>query len=273
MFRYRVQRSRLHGAFIFAEVVFHTAVRKVRSMHRNALMAILVNLSQALIFVAVFYLMFTVLGLRKTAIRGDFLLYLLSGIFMYLTHVKAVQAVAGAEGPNSPLMLHGPMNTMVSVVSGALAALYIQVLTVLVILFVYHTAFTPITIEEPIPTLGMLLLAWFTGCCVGMVFLALKPWAPTLVNILIMIYRRANMIASGKMFVANMLPAFMLSMFDWNPLFHIIDQARGFIFINYNPHFSSWEYAFWVGIVLMTVGLMGEFFTRQRSSRSWAAGS
>ena len=30
----------------------------------------------------------------------------------------------------------------------------------------------------------------------------------------------------------------MLTIFDWNPLFHTIDQARGFTFINYNPHYS-----------------------------------
>lgn len=41
------------------------------------------------------------------------------------------------------------------------------------------------------------------------------------------------MIASGKMFVANTLPNFMLAMFDWNPLLYTIDQARGFAFINY----------------------------------------
>jgi ABC-type polysaccharide/polyol phosphate export permease len=41
------------------------------------------------------------------------------------------------------------------------------------------------------------------------------------------ICQRANMIASGKMFVANALPGFMLAMFGWNPLFHCIDQARG----------------------------------------------
>ena len=52
---------------------------------------------------------------------------------------------------------------------------------------------------------------------------------------------------------------------------HAIDQARGYVFINYNPHYSSWEYAFWVGIVLTMVGLMGEFYTRQHVSVSWNA--
>ena len=79
------------------------------------------------------------------------------------------------------------------------------------------------------------------------------------------------MLASRKMFVANTLPSFMLAMFDWNPLFHAIDQARGFAFINYNPRYSNWEYAFWVAIVLIMIGLMGEFYTRKHASLSWNA--
>ncbi|MGB0798261.1 MAG: ABC transporter permease, partial [Planktomarina sp.] len=76
---------------------------------------------------------------------------------------------------------------------------------------------------------------------------------------------------SGKMFVANTLPSFMLNMFDWNPLFHCIDQARGFIFINYNPHHSSITYPLIVGSILIVIGLMGEFYTRKHASESWSA--
>ncbi len=118
----------------------------------------------------------------------------------------------------------------------------------------------------------MLLLAWFTGIAVGIVFLALKPWAPKAIPMIANIYQRANMIASGKMFLANTLPGYMLAMFDWNPLFHEIDQARGFIFLNYNPHFSSITYPVVVSVVLLVLGLMGESFTRRHASASWSAG-
>lgn len=101
--------------------------------------------------------------------------------------------------------------------------------------------------------------------------MALKPWAPGFVSVFSSIYARANMIASGKMFVANTLPSFMLAMFDWNPLFHAIDQSRGFAFINYNPHYSSISYAVKVSIVLIMVGLMLEFYTRKNASASWEA--
>ncbi len=79
------------------------------------------------------------------------------------------------------------------------------------------------------------------------------------------------MIASGKMFVANSLPAFMISMFDWNPLFHTIDQARGYAFINYVPRNSNWEYVVYLSLTLLMIGLMGEFYTRKHASASWSA--
>ena len=267
----RKPQSSLGSALAMFEVIYHSIVRSVRQSHNNAFMAIITNMLQAIIFVLAFYVMFSVLGLRGAAIRGDFLLYIMSGIFLFLTHTKSLGAVVGSEGPASPMMQHAPMNTIVSILSAAFGSLYIQVLSMAAILFIYHVAFTPSTIDQPFPAFGMLLIAWFTGCALGVVLLALKPWFPTAVSIFTTIYQRANMIASGKMFVANTLPSFMLAMFDWNPLFHAIDQSRGYVFINYNPRYSDWEYAWWVGVILIMVGLMGEFYTRRHASISWSA--
>ena len=254
-----------------AELIYHSVVRSVRKQHNNAFVAIFMNMMQAVMFVGAFYIMFSVLGLRRSAVRGDFLIYIMSGIFLYMTHSKAVGAVSGSEGPASPMMQHAPMTTVIAITSAAMGALYIQVLSLCVILAAYHVAFAPLQIEQPIAAFGMLLIAWFTGCALGMVLLALKPWFPTFVGLFSTIYQRANMIASGKMFLANTLPSFMLAMFDWNPLFHAIDQARGFAFINYNPRYSNWEYPLWVGLVLLMIGLMGEFYTRKHASISWNA--
>jgi ABC-type polysaccharide/polyol phosphate export permease len=267
----RKEKTALGSALTMAELIYHSIVRSVRKQHNNAFIAIGLNILQAMMFLGAFYLMFSVLGLRGSAIRGDFLLYIMSGIFLYMTHTKTLQAVVSAEGPASAMMQHAPMNTIISIGSAALAMLYTQVLSMLIILFVYHIGFTRIHIDQPFPAFGMLLIAWFTGVALGLILLSIKPWFPTFVTIFTSLYQRANMIASGKMFVANTLPSFMLAMFDWNPLFHIIDQARGFTFINYNPHYSNWHYAFWCGVVLLMIGLMGEFYTRRHASVSWGA--
>ena len=271
MFQTRTQVTSTRTAFAMLELIYHSVVRDVRKSHRNAFLGLVMNMMQTVVFVLTFYAMFTLLGLRGSAVRGDFLLYIMSGIFLYMTHTKSMTAVLGSEGPASAMMQHAPMNTAIAISAAALSALYLQVLSMAVVLFVYHVAFTPIVIENPAGAMAMLLLSWFSGVGVGMIFLGIKPFAPDFVRIASSIYSRANMIASGKMFLANTLPSSMLVMFDWNPLFHTIDQARGFIFLHYNPHFSSPTYPLWVGIGLLMIGLMGEFYARKNASLSWSA--
>ena len=125
----RKPQTGLGSAVAMFEVIYHSIVRSVRKSHNNAFMAILMNMLQAAIFVMAFYVMFSILGLRGAAIRGDFLLYIMTGIFLYMTHTKSLGAVVGAEGPASPMMQHAPMNTIVSICSAALGALYVQVLS------------------------------------------------------------------------------------------------------------------------------------------------
>lgn len=172
------------------------------------------------------------------------------------------------------MMQHAPMNTFISIASGMLSVLYIQLIAIFFILFVYDVAMNPYVLTEivdPAPVMGMLLLSWFSGGAVGLVLLAMKPWLPGLTSTLSNVYKRANMIASGKMFVANSLPSFMIAVFDWNPLFHTIDQARGFAFINYVPRNTNWEYVVYLSLTLLMIGLMGEFYTRKHASASWSA--
>ncbi|SPF79374.1 ABC transporter permease [Pseudoprimorskyibacter insulae] len=272
MFQQTAPKSRLDSAIVIAELIYHNAVRTVRKTHNNAVMSILMNMVQAATFVLAFFLMFSVIpGMRSSAIRGDYLLYIMSGVFLFMTHVKTMGSVVGSEGPASPMMQHAPMTTAIAIAAAMLSSLYVQVISMFTILFLYYTAWQPFEIYDAAGCMAMLLLAWFTGAAVGMVFLALKPWFPTAVGIATTIYQRANMIASGKMFVANTLPGFMLVMFDWNPLFHTIDQARGFAFINYTPHNSTIAYPLILGVVLFTIGLMGEFYTRKHASASWSA--
>jgi ABC-type polysaccharide/polyol phosphate export permease len=253
------------------ELIYHGAVRKVRSGHANALVGLLMNIFQTVMLLVVFYLMLTLMGARTVAIRGDFVLYLMSGIFMYMTHAKALGAIAGSEGPASAMMKHAPMTTAIAIGSAALSSLYLQTLSMLTVLGIYHIAFNHITILDPVMAYAMFLVSWFSGCAIGMVSLALKPWMPGLAGFGFSLYGRANMIASGKMFLANTMPGYMLVYFTWNPLFHTIDQTRGFVFINYHPHYSNLWYPIYVSLVLMMIGLMGEFVTRRHASVSWAA--
>ena len=188
---------------------------------------------------------------------------------MFMTHTKAIGAVSSADGPTSAMMKHAPMNPIISIAAAALGVLYLQILAALIILFFYDAIFSPITIDQPIQTFGMFLLSWISGVAIGMILLSARPWSPTVIGILATLFQRANMIASGKMFVGNSLTPKRLHLFDWNPLFHTIDQGRGFVFLNYTPRNSTIEYPVKVIVVCMVIGLMLEFFTRKYASASW----
>ena len=272
MFRAPVRKTPMAGFPAMLVLVFHAAVRNIRKTNHNAILGLVVNISQSVVLVLVMYTMFTVLKMRGSAVRGDFMLYTMTGIFMYMTHTKTLSAVAKSDGPTSSMMKHAPMNTIIAIAAASLAALYQQILSITVILFFYHVVFHPITIEQPVGALMMLLLAWASGIGVGMLFKSATPWAPEFFAVFTTIYTRANMIASGKMFLANAMPTSKLAWFWWNPLFHVIDQTRGFVFLNYNPHYSSILYPVQVTLVLILLGLMLENFTGRYASISWGAG-
>ncbi len=271
MFYFRNNKTLLGGAFTTAELIFHAVVRNIRSQHSNAVVAILRSIVQILVMVLVFYLIMSLMGTRVAKVRGDIVLYLLSGVFLFILHIKSVKRIAGVGVGNNPMMLHSPMNMVVTILATAFGILYNMMMAMFIILFLYHAAVTPLVIEQPGPAFAMVILSWFTGCAVGLVLMALTPWFPATATILTTVYRRLQMIFSGKMFLANALGGYMLALFSWNPLFHLIDQCRGYVFRNYYPRNTSWEYAVWVGVALLMIGLLGVFFTKKHVSQSWSA--
>lgn len=257
--------------FTTFELIFNQAVYNVRKTHGNAIVGLMLNIAQTMLLVAVFMAIFLFTGLRGSAIRGDLLLFLMTGVFLFMAHVKVLGAVANADGPTSPIMKHRPMNPIISICGAALAEIYIQILSMVVILFLYHALWQPVTIYRPVETFAVFLSVCFVGFAIGVVMYAIKPWMPQASRLITMFYTRLNMVASGKFFLANMLPSSVLPYFMWNPLFQGIDQARGYAFINYNPLHTWALYPLVVGIGVLILGMLGEFYTRRNASLSWGA--
>jgi ABC-type polysaccharide/polyol phosphate export permease len=190
-----------------ADLISYSAIRDIRKNHRNALMGLILNIFQTVLMVASFYVMLALLGMRGAAVRGDYLLYIMSGIFLYMAHTKVMSAVVASVGPASAMMQNAPMTTAISICAAALSSLYLQFLSIVVVFFIYHVAHKPVVIDDPISAMVMLMVAWLSGVAVGTIFLAIKPWAPKVTRIGSSVYGRVNMIASGKMFLADTLAA------------------------------------------------------------------
>ena len=270
-------RTKTGSALQILRLIHLTTAQSIRAKHRHPATGLILAMVQTLIMLAIFMFIMSMLrgsgGLTVTSPinGGDRVIFLMTGIFLFMTHNQAVSATASAPGVHSPLTNHRPINSTILLIGAALGSLYTQVLSMLVLLTVYHCTFKPLVIDDMIGTFGFLLLAWFSGVAIGVFANAREPWAPRVISIARLVYRRANMVASGKMFLVNSLPGDKRAYFDWNPLFHTIDQARGEAFLNYAPRYTSLEYPLYLSLVFLTIGLIGEFYTRQNISLSWSA--
>jgi hypothetical protein len=121
------------------------------------------------------------------------------------------------------MMQHAPMNTLVAILSSALGSLYTQTISLLVLL-VLHTMFNPIVIHDWSGAFMMYLLAWGRAarsvCAHGGETVGSRCRVHHPVGLCPRQHDRIGQDVRGE-HAARL----MLAMFDWNPLFHIIDQG------------------------------------------------
>ena len=170
MFRVDTTQTALGTSWAMLELIFHAAVRSVRQSHGNAVVGLLMTIVQSVIMLGVLVFMMDLLGMRRAAVRGDFVLYMMTGVFNFSMYTATLGAVARSDVPTSAMMKHSPMNPLVAIGAASLSQLYLQVLSAGVILFCYHTLITPIYIHQPTYVFGMFLLSWAAGIGTGMVF-------------------------------------------------------------------------------------------------------
>lgn len=272
MFTARRSRNIFEAALSTLALIYHVTVYNLRKDHRNAVVGLLMTILQSSVFILGFLGFYLIMKVRHSPIGGDFVVFAMSGIFPFMVFSQAMAAIASAGAGSGTLLKHGPLSTAVLIGAAGLAVLYRMTITILIVLWFYHTLFSPVELYDPLGCYMIVLLAWFVGGSIGLVLLSLRPRFPQGIRVITQLLQRINMVASGKMFVANLLPGFMLKIFAWNPLFHIVDQMRGYAYLNYTPHKTSLSYAFYVGLSVLMVGLMAEFVTRNSTSLSTSAG-
>ena len=80
MFRHKqYQRSWLSLGFETLELIYHAAVRNLRKSYHNAVLGLVMAIVQALLMLLVIYFTMSLFGLRRIAVRGDFMLYVSRG--------------------------------------------------------------------------------------------------------------------------------------------------------------------------------------------------
>lgn len=258
---------RLFGAWVgavrAADRLHNATAAEVSRGHEHLLVSIAANVAQTLILVGVFYLFSILTGFGTAMVRGDLLIYLITGVCMFNLHIRAMGAVLSGGRPGAQDDTVHP-----GLAASALACLYIQAYSIAIVAGAYHAFIKSFSIEDAAGLASAFILCWLSGAGAGLIFLSAKSAFPRLSALAAQAYSRFNMIGSGQMFVANMLPAHVLVYFKWNPLFHLIDQARGFAFLNYSPWFSNMWYPAVATGILFVLGLLARSSAGQGAASS-----
>lgn len=256
-------------AYSFLDLLYFCVVREVRNESSgHPILGIVMAVAKVLSMIFVFYLAFKLAGLRASPIRGDALLYLLSGFLLFFLHNSGVSKVLGSNSFTGALQQHAPMTPILAIAAATLSTFYLHLMAFLIVLLALYLMGGEVVLYDPPGMILPFVLAWASGVVIGLFLMALKPFAPKAVMLVSNFYQRANMITSGKFFIANALPAYALPYFAWNPLFHSIDQMRGAMFVNYNPHVSTITYPLMFVVIGLVIGMMVEFWLRNTVSRS-----
>ncbi len=175
----RNRTSILVGAFNFIDLLFYCIVREVRSdSGGHPVLGIVMAVAKTLSMIMVFYIAFDIAGIRASPIRGDSMLYLLSGFLLFFLHNSGVSKVVGSNSFVGPLQQHAPMKPILAIAAATLATLYLHILAVLIVLLGLYLFRGSVKIHDPAGLLLPFFLAWASGVVIGLVLMSMKPFAP-----------------------------------------------------------------------------------------------
>ncbi|MEM0942986.1 MAG: hypothetical protein AAGI70_03475 [Pseudomonadota bacterium] len=254
-------------ACAFLGLVHALTVRDLRVENRSAALGVLIPVGVILVWAAAFYFFLSFIGSRVVPIRADRLTFLVGGVLVFFFHVQTATAVANALNP--AMMRHAPATPFLFVCVKALGAGYKLTLAALILLAANGLVRGIWEMVDPLTLIAALGIAWGGGVAVGVLFMAAKRYL-TWAQIVQTAYMRLCFFTSGKFFVASHLPGQIRDVMEWNPLFHVLDQARGAMFLNYTAATTGLLYPVQVYGGLAVLALLVEHWVRTRYSLSHA---
>ena len=244
----------------FISLVHALVIRDLRTAHKAASIGLLLSIGQPLIFGLTFYALMGLFSFRPTVVRGDNLTFVMSGFILFFFHLRTATTVAGAL--KKDMMNHARATPFLLVTVKAISAGYTNLLALIVLMLMNGLLRGVYEMDNPLGFITVVFWCWLGGVAVGMNVMALKyyfAWGPLVESV----YSRVMFLTSGKFFVANNIGPLMRAVLEWNPLFHLLDQGRDAIFLNYTAKTTNMTYPIVVILLLLAIGFAAESHIRR----------
>jgi capsular polysaccharide transport system permease protein len=190
-------------------------------------------------------------------------LFMISGIMPFKLFSKLLAQLSSSVQANKALFTY----RQVSILDPLITRLIIEVVTYIVVFCIILSVMAwmgfDVEMQDFLAFLmvNLLLISLALGLgislCVASVY-----WEDTtkIVGMIMM----PMFLISGIFFTATMIPQKYLYLFDWNPIFHIIELTRQAMFVSYTSPVGDWQYVAFCSLVANAAGLMLYQVSRQR---------
>lgn len=207
-------------------------------------------------------LIFSLMG-RNSLSGVPVALFMISGIMPFKLFSKLLTQLSSSVQANKALFTY----RQVSILDPLITRLIIEVVTYIVVLCIILSVMAwmgfNIEMQDFLAFLmvNLLLISLALGLgislCVASVY-----WEDT--NKIVGMIMMPMFLISGIFFTATMIPQKYLYLFDWNPIFHIIELTRQAMFVSYTSPVGDWQYVAFCALVANAAGLMLYQVSRQR---------
>jgi capsular polysaccharide transport system permease protein len=211
---------------------------------------------------AILAILFTLIG-RSSLSGVPVALFMISGIMPFKFFSKLMTQLASSVQANKALFTYRQVSIMDPLITRLVIEVITYILVFCIILAVMAWMGFDVEMQNFLSFLMVNLLLIFLGLGMGILLcVASAYWEDT--GKLVGIFMAPMFIISGIFFTATMIPQKYLYLFDWNPIFHVIELIRQAMFVSYTSPVGDWQFVAFCALVTNAAGLMLYQVSKQR---------
>lgn len=190
-------------------------------------------------------------------------LFMVSGIMPFKFFSKLLPQLASSVQANKALFTY----RQVSILDPMITRLVIELATYIIVFVLILTGMAwmgfDVQMQDFLAFFFINILLIFLSVGLGILLCVATAYWEDTTKVVAMVMM-PMFIMSGIFFTATMIPPQYMYIFDWNPIFHIIELIRQSMFVSYTSPVGDWQYVAFVALVANAAGLMLYQVSRQR---------
>lgn len=255
----RITRTSLQ---IMRDTVFALMMRELKTRFGAKKLGYFWALAEPIAQASIMAIMFSMIG-RSSLSGVPVALFMISGIMPFKFFSKLMPQLASSVQGNKALFTYRQVSIMDPLVTRLIIEVVTYIVSFCIILAVMAWVGFNVEMQDFLAFLMINLLLIGLGLGMGLLLCVASAYWEDTVKVVSMMMMPMFMI-SGIFFTATMIPQKYLYLFDWNPIFHIIELIRQAMFVSYTSPIGDWQFVAFCALSTNAAGLMLYQVSRQR---------